>query len=58
MFSGLEEKDKTEDSPATEEIGKEIVEILNKNGLETEWDGDANTRILIKNKSKVQSKYR
>jgi hypothetical protein len=27
--------------------GKEITKILNENGVETEWDGNDNTRILI-----------
>ena len=27
--------------------GKEIVEILNKYGIETEWSGSENTRIKI-----------
>jgi len=27
--------------------GKEICDILNKNGITTEWDGDKSQRILI-----------
>ncbi len=27
--------------------GTEIVSVLNKNGVKTEWDGNSNTRILI-----------
>lgn len=34
----------------TEEIGKTAVEVLNRNGIKTEWNGNAGTRIKVKQK--------
>ena len=32
----------------TAAIGRQVVEVLNRHGVQTEWDGDENTRIKIK----------
>jgi hypothetical protein len=32
----------------TEQVGREVVRVLGEHGVETEWDGDANTRIRVR----------
>lgn len=35
----------------TAAVGKLVVDVLNRHGVETEWDGDPNRRIKVKVKS-------
>jgi hypothetical protein len=32
----------------TKEVGELVVKVLAENGVETEWDGDGDSRILVK----------
>jgi len=31
----------------TEQVGREVVDVLGSHGVGTEWDGDGNTRIKV-----------
>lgn len=48
LYIAFQKVDNSDDA-VTIGVGKKVVDVLRKNGFEVEWDGTANTKILIPN---------